>query len=157
MSDREAFENWFLDTQGYEPFNKSLKQELEERGMTAWEAWQAALQHSGKAVALERVEAELISDSEGASIIIVPDPEGSLVWYDNAVRAMQATPQPVVDVNQKLVSDKYEKLEPALEALVDLCNNLNIGTYDEVIAAEAALERLYLARKALLSAGKETV
>jgi hypothetical protein len=67
---------------------------------------------------------------------------------------LYTTQQPVVDVNQKLVEDKYEKLEPALEALVDLCNNLNIGTYDEVIAAEAALERLYLARKALLSAGK---
>jgi hypothetical protein len=45
------------------------------------------------------------------------------------------------------VADKYEKLEPALEALVELCNNLNMGTYDEVIAAEAALERLYLARE----------
>jgi hypothetical protein len=64
----------------------------------------------------------------------------------------------VVDVNQQLVADEYEKLEPALEALVSLCNNLNIGNYDEVIAAEAALERLYLAwRVALLSAGKETV
>ena len=42
MSDREAFEKWFLDTQGYDPFSKSLNQESEERAMTAWEAWQAA-------------------------------------------------------------------------------------------------------------------
>jgi predicted RNA polymerase sigma factor len=62
------------------------------------------------------------------------------------VSALYTTPQPVVDVNQQLVVDKYEKLEPALESLVDLCNNLNIGTYDEVIAAEAALEQLYVAR-----------
>jgi hypothetical protein len=68
--------------------------------------------------------------------------------------ALYAAPQPVVDVNQQLVADKYEKLEPTLEALVELCNNLNMATYDEVIAAEAALERLYLARKALLLAGK---
>jgi hypothetical protein len=39
---KEAFEKWFLDTQGYEPFNKSLNQESEERAMTAWESWQAA-------------------------------------------------------------------------------------------------------------------
>jgi hypothetical protein len=68
--------------------------------------------------------------------------------------ALYSSLQPVVDVNQQLVVDKYEKLEPALESLVNLCNNFGIGTYDEVIAAEAALERLYLARKALLSAGK---
>lgn len=74
--------------------------------------------------------------------------------FGRKITPLYTTPQPVVDVNQRLVADKYEKLEPALEALVDLCNNLNIGTYDEVIAAEAALERLYLARKALLSAGK---
>jgi hypothetical protein len=68
---------------------------------------------------------------------------------------LYTAPQPVSDVNQKLVADEYVKLEPALEALVSLCNNLNIGNYDEVIASEAALERLYLAwRAALLSAGK---
>lgn len=86
----------------------------------------------------------------GECIIQALDPEAVLP----AGMALYAAPQPVDDVNQQLVADKYEKLEPALESLVDLCNNLNIGTYDEVIAAEAALERLYLARKALPSAGK---
>jgi len=60
----------------------------------------------------------------------------------------------VPELNQQLIADRYEKLEPALEALVDLCNHSSMGTYDEVIAAEAALERLYLARKALQSSGK---
>jgi hypothetical protein len=52
MSDREAFEKWFLDTQGYDPFSKRLNQESEERAMTAWEGWQSALQHSGEPVAV---------------------------------------------------------------------------------------------------------
>jgi hypothetical protein len=52
MSDREAFEKWFLDAQGYDPFSKRLNQESEERAMTAWEGWQAALQHSGEPVAV---------------------------------------------------------------------------------------------------------
>ena len=94
-------------------------------------------------------------------LFAIPEAEKALVEFDGHTgkdvveRLNGHTPQPVVDVNQQLVVDKYEKLEPALESLVDLCNNLNIGTYDEVIAAEAALERLYLARKAMLSAGKE--
>jgi hypothetical protein len=56
----------------------------------------AALQ-SGEPVALERVEAYIQMEHDAPShIVIEPDPEGSLVYYDNVVR-VQATPQPVVD------------------------------------------------------------
>jgi hypothetical protein len=111
-----------------------------------------ALQHSGEPVAWR-----LRRDGVDYGITVYDKAQVGRYMQDGwqLVGELYTTPQPVVDVNQQLVEDKYEKLEPALEALVDLCNNLNIGTYDEVIAAEAALERLYLARKALLSAGKE--
>jgi len=40
-----------------------------------------------------------------------------------------------------------ENLEPYLERLVDLCNNtLSLCGANEVISAEAALERLYISR-----------
>jgi hypothetical protein len=112
----------------------------------------AKKQHSGEPVAWR-----LRKEGMGYSITCYSTDQVNTYIHQGwqIIDALYTTPQPVVDVNQKLVEDKYEKLEPALESLVDLCNNLNIGTYDEVIAAEAALERLYLARKALLSAGKE--
>jgi hypothetical protein len=62
----------------------------------------AALQ-SGEAVALERVEAHLEIEYDEVKIVIEPDPEGSLVYYDNVVRAMQATPQPVVPPQWRVV------------------------------------------------------
>lgn len=46
------------------------------------------------------------------------------------------------------IQEKYEALEPLLEALVNYCNNVGLCCLDEVIAAEAGLERLYRARKA---------
>jgi len=49
----------------------------------------------------------------------------------------------------KPLSEHYEALEPALENLVNVCNNsVFMSTTDEVISAEAALERLHKARKA---------
>jgi hypothetical protein len=49
-----------------------------------------------------------------------------------------------------------EALELPLEALVNLCNNsADYSTRDEVIAAEAALERLYKARKSVSEAEKQ--
>ena len=44
--------------------------------------------------------------------------------------------------------DKYKELEFAVEKLVDYCNNTEgMATACEVIAVEAALERLYKARQ----------
>ena len=43
----------------------------------------------------------------------------------------------------------YAEVEAALEGLVDVCNkDLGFSTYTETIRAEAALERLYRARRA---------
>ena len=43
---------------------------------------------------------------------------------------------------------EIEALEPALEAIVDLCNNSDsLSNEPAVIAAEAALERVYQSRK----------
>jgi len=65
-----------------------------------------------------------------------------LARYENALPA----PQPV---NQMLLED----LEPALESLVNYCNNFSghCGA-DEVIKAEAVLERLYKSRAAIAAA-----
>jgi hypothetical protein len=147
MSD--AFEQWAAD--------KSFMLRVNDRDgyvgyvnvrEMALEAWQAALQ-SGEPVGWQ------FYDNGNWFNGMPGDHRANTEAAGVPVRDLYTTPQPVVDVNQKLVR-KYEKLEPALEALVNLCNNFGIGTYDEVIAAEAALERLYLARKTLLSAGKET-
>lgn len=43
--------------------------------------------------------------------------------------------------------DKYKELEFVVEKLVDYCNNVGIATACELIAVEAALERLYKARQ----------
>ena len=47
----------------------------------------------------------------------------------------------------KDVMDKYKELEFVTEKLVDYCNNVGIATACELIAVEAALERLYKARQ----------
>ena len=48
----------------------------------------------------------------------------------------------------KDVMDKYKELEFVTEKLVDYCNNtVGMATACEVIAVEAALERLYKARQ----------
>lgn len=47
----------------------------------------------------------------------------------------------------KDVMDKYKELEFVVEKLVDYCNNVGIATACELIAVEAALERLYKARQ----------
>jgi hypothetical protein len=49
---------------------------------------------SGEPVVLERFDAHLEIEYDEVKIVIDPDPEGSLVYYDNVVRAMQSTPQP---------------------------------------------------------------
>jgi hypothetical protein len=155
---REAFEKFYRKSVDVDA-NFNRNDNLQYRSayvQYAWVVWQAALQ-SGEAVtlwSLRQLAHEHDGKFHGPNVEHLSIPEHSLLGFASAIIAKHTAPQPVVDVNQKLVADKYEKLEPALEALVDLCNNLNIGTYDEVIAAEAALERLYLARKALLSAGK---
>jgi hypothetical protein len=99
MSDREAFEKWYFEDTGL----RAVWVRPDERYTTVtamqerlWRAWQAALQ-SGEPVALERVEAHLEIVHDGVSVVIEPDPEGSLVYYDNVVRAMQSAPQPVVE------------------------------------------------------------
>jgi hypothetical protein len=94
MNDREAFEKWFLDTQGYDPFSKSLNQESEERAMTAWEGWQAALQHAGS---------EPVAVAE----------KGVLNWIDgkqfNRDADLYTHPQPAVPEGKKRYSDSpYE-------------------------------------------------
>jgi len=43
--------------------------------------------------------------------------------------------------------DKYKELEFVVEKLVNYCNNVGIATACELIAVEAALERLYKARQ----------
>jgi len=93
---------------------------------------------SGEPVALERVEAHLEIVHDEVSVVIEPDPEGSLVYYDNVVRAMQSAPQPVVAVNQQLV-----------EALKHI---MKMQTFGYIVLGEEATTK---ARKALLSAGKE--
>lgn len=46
------------------------------------------------------------------------------------------------------IDAQMSALESALERLVDLCNNdASMSSTDEVIAAEATLERLYKSRK----------
>ena len=47
----------------------------------------------------------------------------------------------------KDVMDKYKELEFVTEKLVDYCNNVGLATACELIAVEAALERLYKARQ----------
>jgi hypothetical protein len=108
MSDREAFEKWW----------PSVGQTIGK--VAAWEAWQAVLQ-SGEPVALERVEAYLETDDDEVRIVIEPDPQGSLVYYDNVVRVMQATPQPVV------ADEKWATLYNAINPLV-----CYIGAYGEI-------------------------
>jgi hypothetical protein len=137
---REAFEKWYA-----REFKRLPNNDWHETYI-AWEAWQAAQQNS------ESEPVAWMFQHEDTGMVSIIDLQ-QIEWGFEAanprwkkVSALYITPQPVVDVNQQLVVDKYEKLEPALESLVDLCNNLNIGTYDEVIAAEAALERLYVAR-----------
>ena len=43
--------------------------------------------------------------------------------------------------------DKYKELEFVVEKLVNYCNNVGVATACELIAVEAALERLYKARQ----------
>jgi hypothetical protein len=137
---REAFEKWFLDTQGYEPFNKSLNQESEERAMqSAWEAWQAALQ-SGEPVA------RVIDDGT---------PEGATEWipFYNRIAPLKTgdllytTSQPVAPEGYVLVP--VEPTEAMLMAWFSATRESSEGV--------GTLGYFRAAYKALLSAGKETV
>jgi hypothetical protein len=49
---------------------------------------------SGEPVVLERVDVHLQIVYDECQIVIEPDPQGSLVYYDNVVRVMQAAQQP---------------------------------------------------------------
>jgi hypothetical protein len=149
MSDaiREAFEKWYwyadytgdahtrkyCDSTGRYQFNAM---------QSAWEAWQAALQ-SREQVTLERVEASIDHYYDDCRLVIEPDPEGSLVYYDNVVQVLQATPQPVVPEGYVLVP-----AEPT-RAMLDAA----IATP----CAEDQDEDYVNMYKAMLSAGKETV
>jgi hypothetical protein len=99
MSDREAFEKWYMSRGWVDTFDPLVKHDhgayIVTETCEAWEAWQAALQ-SGEPVVLERFDAHLEIEYDEVKIVIDPDPEGSLVYYDNVVRVMQAAPQPVV-------------------------------------------------------------
>jgi hypothetical protein len=103
---------------------------------------------SGEPVALERVEAYIQMEYDAPShIVIEPDPEGSLVYYDNVVRVMQATPQPVVDVNQKLV----KALKEAESHLVAMMAYIE---HKPQRFQEHCWQQVLDIREALLSAGK---
>jgi hypothetical protein len=109
-------------------YNYKYSRYMDDDTQLAWEAWQAALQ-SGEQVTLERVEVYLDifgDEQDDVRIVIEPDPEGSLVYYDNVVRVMQATPQPVVDqryMNPRLwtkeMSDAWHSNIPDLQKAFD--------------------------------------
>jgi hypothetical protein len=148
---REAFEKWF-----YSAPHRKKYDDTSPAYLAAHEAWQAALQ-SGEPVALERVEAHLEIVHDEVSVVIEPDPEGSLVYYDNVVRAMQSAPQPVVpeaEALARMFHETYESLaevagyETRLETRSFNLESPN-GRLMVLVCAEI--------RKALLSAGKETV
>jgi hypothetical protein len=146
---REAFEKAYHKETGlyasYAPNEKGYTDVI--AGM-CYRIWQAALQHSGEPVALERVEALLEIVDDGVSVVIEPDPEGSLVWYDNAVRAMQATPRPVPEGYVLVTINDLKKLQFYLEP------------YDDIKPRDWVTDRQNLRRaheliQALLSACKE--
>ena len=69
---------------------KAQRDELRDK----FQVMQAQALQSGEPVALERVDVHLQIVYDECQIVIEPDPQGSLVYYDNVVRVMQAAQQP---------------------------------------------------------------
>jgi hypothetical protein len=147
MSDRDAFEKWakgLLDLQHIGPCYG------DEATQTAFEAWQAALQ-SGEPVVdvagmdeedamFTQIEAKARAtyrrhsfSAKGQIFTKADSYESHLVWAAIDWAKANTTPQPVVDVNQKLVE--------ALQAVLDCGSTSNQWWIDK-------------AREALLSAVK---
>ena len=122
---REAFEKWYA-----REFKRLPNNDWHETYI-AWEAWQAVLQHSGEPVAWH-----ISKDPDGdQSSHVTADGEfaSSYAQMGWKVSPLYTAPQPVVDVNQKLVE--------ALQAVLDCGSTSDQWWIDK-------------AREALLSAGK---
>jgi hypothetical protein len=123
MSDREAFEKWW----------PSVGQTIGK--VAAWEAWQAALQHSGEPVAWMSPNKQSLEFSRPDTV------------YGSHTIPLYASPQPVVPEGYVLVP--VEPTEAMLMAWFSATRESSEGV--------GTLGYFRAAYKALLSAGKEDV
>jgi hypothetical protein len=98
-------------------------------------------------VVLERVDVHLQIVYDECQIVIEPDPQGSLVYYDNVVRALRHIPQPVVP---ELTGKQWSAMRTVIHEYAKKFRSAD--TYEMASAyMDAAPEAVY---QALLSAGK---
>jgi hypothetical protein len=134
MSDaREAFEKWYMSRGWVDTFDPLIKHDhgayIVAETCEAWEAWQAALQHSGEPVAWMSPNKQSLEFSRPDTV------------YGSHTIPLYTTPQPVVP----------ERLESWVELLDEALEHTHSGDIRPVRSCIVAVRH---AMKTLLSAGK---